>query len=231
MTHFLHSFSFLSFDALSELMARAKATGTIKCYVIGNDGFSVNHLQFVNDTMCFCRVEEEQVRRLKDILIIFETIFGLKINIAKTTLEGIEVERDVLQLYARILGCKTDVWPINYLGLPLGGVSRSLSFWDPVIERINNKLASWKRLYISFGGRITLIKAVLSNLSIYYMFIFKMPTKVIKRVEKCQRDFLWEGRKEKKNHLVNWKDVCHPKSKDGLGIENIRERNLALMGK
>lgn len=140
-------------DALSELMARAKATGTIEGYVIGNNGFFVNHLQFTNDTMCFCRAEEEQVRRLKDILIIFKN-YGLKINMAKTTLKGIEVERDVLQQYARILGCKTDAWPINYLGLSLGGVSRSLSSLDPLIERINNKLASWKRSYISLGVAI-----------------------------------------------------------------------------
>lgn len=103
--------------------------------------------------MCFCWVEEEQVRRMKDILTIFETIYGLKINVAKTMLKGIEVERDELQQYAQILGCKTDIWPLNYLGLPLGGVPRSLSFWDLVLERVNNKLASWKRLYLFWGAR------------------------------------------------------------------------------
>lgn len=85
--------------------------------------------------------------------------------------------------------------------------------------------------FISFlGGQITLIKAAMSNLPVYYMSIFKMLAKVIKQVEKCQKDFLWEGRKEKNDHMVNWKDVCHPKEKGGLGVGNIKEMNLALMG-
>lgn len=30
-------------------------------------------------------------------------------------------------------------------------------------------------------------------------------------LEKRQQNFLWEGNKEKKDHLVKWKDVCRPK--------------------
>lgn len=57
---------------------------------------------------------------------------------SKTSLASIEVRRDELSQFAQILGCKTDVWPLKYLGLPLGGFPRSLSFWDLVIERIQD---------------------------------------------------------------------------------------------
>lgn len=120
---------------------------------------------------------------------------------------------------------------MKYLGLPLGGVPRSLSFWDPVIERIQNKLDSWKRDYISLGGRITLIKAALSNLPVYYMSLFKILAKISLKVEKLQRDFLWKWGLNKKDHLVGWKEVCCTKKEGGLGIDRIKERNMALMGK
>lgn len=87
---------------------------------------------------------------------------------------------------------------MKYLGMPLGGNPRALSFWDPVVERINKKLASWKKTYISLGGRITLIKAIMVNVPIYYMSLFRMPKKIILALEKCEWDFHWEGVKERR---------------------------------
>lgn len=68
---------------LSELMARAKVRGITEGYTIGNEGFSVNHLRFADDTMCFLKADVSQIRWLKDILKIFETISGLKIQLVK----------------------------------------------------------------------------------------------------------------------------------------------------
>lgn len=81
------------------------------------------------------------------------------------------------------------------------------------------------------GGRITFIKAALSKIPIYYMSLFKMPAKITFRVERFQRDFLWEEGLKKKDHLVGWKLVCPLKKEGGLGIDRIKERNMVLMDK
>lgn len=81
--------------------------------------------------------------------------------------------------------------------------------------------------HVSFGGRITLIKAL--NIPFYYMFLFKMPCKVVTTVEKYQRDFLWEGGRQKKDYLVKWDVVVKVKEKGGLGLGRLKERNLALL--
>lgn len=57
---------------------------------------------------------------------------------------------------------------------------------------------------ISFGGIITLIKAILANIPIYYMSVFFIPSKVVKKIEQLQRNFLWEWGRNKKDHLLNW---------------------------
>lgn len=74
--------------------------------------------------------------------------------------------------------------------MPLGGYQRSLSFWDPVVERVHKMLVGWKKSCISLGDCLTLIKATLFNVPVYYMSLFKMPKKIQKELEKCQRDFL-----------------------------------------
>ena len=94
------------------------------------------------------------------------------------------------------------------------------------------KLVGWKKLYLSKGGRVALIKSTLSNLSTYYISLFPIPTSVANRIAKLQRDFLWGGLgDEPKFHLVNWSTVCTPLSLGGLGIKNLRTFNVALLGK
>jgi hypothetical protein len=87
---------------------------------------------------------------------------------------------------ADILGCEVASLPVKYLGLPLGASYKSTRIWDGVIEKVENRLASWKRLYLSKGGRVTLIKSTLSNLPTYCMSLFPIPVSVASRIEKIQ---------------------------------------------
>ena len=48
------------------------------------------------------------------------------------------------------------------------------SIWDCVIEKIEQRLVSWKLMYLSKGDRITLIKSTLFNLSMYFMSLFPL---------------------------------------------------------
>ena len=70
------------------------------------------------------------------------------------------------------MGCRVGKLPTSYLGLPLSASFKSLRVWDVVEERVRKRLSMWKRLYISKGGRLTLIKSTLSSLLIYFMSIF-----------------------------------------------------------
>ena len=109
---------------------------------------------------------------------------------------------------------------------------KSKVVWDSVEERFQNRLAMWKRQYISKGGRLTLIRSTLSSLLIYFMSLFFLPRKVRLRLEKIQRDFLWGGGAlEQRPHLVRWNLVCLERKKGGLGVRNLALMNKALLGK
>uniref|UniRef100_A0A2N9IF07 Reverse transcriptase zinc-binding domain-containing protein n=1 Tax=Fagus sylvatica TaxID=28930 RepID=A0A2N9IF07_FAGSY len=133
---------------------------------------------------------------------------------------------------ADILRCKTVQLPINYLGLPLGAKAKSKAIWDPILEKMERKLAGWQRMYLPKGGRVTLIKSTLSSLPTYYLSLFPIPSSVALRIDKIQRDFLWGGIGDgKRFHLINWHQVCQPLKFGGLGFRNIRIFNQALLGK
>jgi hypothetical protein len=179
--------------------------------------------------MITAAVSGRLLRYLQSLFLLFEAVSGLKVNLAKSSLIPMGDVVDVRRL-ADILGCEVASLPVKYLGLPLGGSYKSTSFWDGVIEKVENQLASWKRLYLSKGGRVTLIKSTLSNLPTYYMSMFPIPMSVAARIEKLQRNFQWGGMGEEfKYHLVSWVRVCI--SKGGLGIRSLVVFNRALLGK
>ncbi|RVW96061.1 hypothetical protein CK203_027744 [Vitis vinifera] len=118
---------------------------------------------------------------------------------------------------AAVFGCKVGNLFTTYLGLPLGAPHNSCRVWDVVEERFKRKLATWKKQYLSKGGRLTLIKSTLSNLPIYFMSLFVIPRKVRLRLEKIQREFLWEIlRREGRS---TWKMALEISSREGEFLE------------
>ncbi|RVW16209.1 Transposon TX1 uncharacterized 149 kDa protein [Vitis vinifera] len=219
-------------DVLSRMLMRAEERNMLEGFRVGRNRTRVSHLQFADDAIFFSNSREEELQTLKSLLLVFGHIFGLKVNLNKSSIYGINLDQAHLSRLAEMLDCKASGWPILYLGLPLGGNPKSCGFWDPVVERISSRLDGWQKAYLSFGGRITLIQSCLTHLPSYFLSLFKMPATVAAKIERLQRDFLWSGIGEgKRDHLVRWDIVCRPKTIGGLGLGNISRRNLALLGK
>jgi len=69
-------------------------------------------------------------------------------------------------------------------------------------------------------------------LYLFYLFIFKALAAVCNRIRSIQRKFLWEwGRQNKSISWVSWDNVCKPLQERGLGVNELRSFNLALLVK
>ena len=134
----------------------------------GREGVIVSHLLFADDTVVFVKDDPNQLTFLSWLLMWFEAISGLKINLEKSELIPLGRVENVEMLAAE-LGCKVGRLPSTYLGLPLGARYKSVRVWDGVEERFRKRSALWKSQYISKGGRATLIKSTLSNLPTYFL--------------------------------------------------------------
>ena len=106
-----------------------------------------------------------------------------------------------------------------------------MRFWDLVVDSLKEVGCVEKVLFV-LGGRITLILSCLSYIHSYFLSLFMIPTSIVLKIEKMQRDFLWLGSGEgKKDHLIKWDVVCRPKEFGGLWIGKTSLRNRALLGK
>lgn len=63
----------------------------------------------------------------------------------------------------------------KYLGLPLHIQREKVATFQPLMEKISRKLASWKSLMISQLGNGALIYSIASSIPTYTMSTFLLP--------------------------------------------------------
>jgi flagellar biosynthesis protein FlhB len=94
---------------------------------------------------------------------------------------------------AKILGFRVSSLPMKYLGLQLGASFKVKSIWDGIIVKIECLLVGWKRMYLSKGGIITLLKSTLLIYLLISCVFFFLFAGVVNHIHKLQWDFLLGG--------------------------------------
>jgi hypothetical protein len=176
-------------EGLGSLMTKAVSLGFFKGFKLNSD-ISISHLQYAGDTIFVGEACVENLWSMKAILRWFELISGLKVNLSKSNIFGVNVHNSFLEGVATFLHCKVRSLPFTYLGLPVGANPRRESTWKPVLTAIENRLLSWKNKYVSLGGRVVLINSVLASIPIFYLSFMKIRTRVRKAIIRLQRNFL-----------------------------------------
>jgi hypothetical protein len=178
-------------EALGWMISTAVSGGLLIGFFVGTRdvaGFDISHLLYGDDTLIFYGADLDHLSLLWCLFLCFEAVSGLKINLANSELVLVGLINNVEGL-AKILGCKVSYLPMKYLGLPLGASFKAKPIWNGIIEKVKCFLAGWKLLYMSKGGRITLIRSTLSNFPTY-LSLFPLPASVANWIGKLQHDFL-----------------------------------------
>ena len=101
-------------------------------------------------------------------------MIGLKVNALKSEMVPIGEVPNV-HVLVEILGCQIGPLPMTYFGMPLGASHKSPTIWNPILEKIEHKLVGWKKMYLSKGRRLALLKSTLSSFPTYFSSLFTIP--------------------------------------------------------
>ncbi|RVW88799.1 hypothetical protein CK203_034657 [Vitis vinifera] len=112
----------------------------LSCRVKGKsgEGVQISHLLFADDTLVFCQANQDQMTYLSWLLMWFEVVSELRINLEKSELIPVDSVVNIDDL-AMNFGCRVGSLPSTYLGLPLGASIKSVIVWDGVKKRFRKK--------------------------------------------------------------------------------------------
>lgn len=109
---------------------------------------------------------------LKLLSHCFELLSGLKITmICLLCTNWVHVPTRPSPTPPLFFVAKRNSFRLSYLGLSIKSKALSQLDWQPLIDRVENKLACWKGHYLSRGGRLVLLNSVLTNLPLYTSYL------------------------------------------------------------
>ncbi|GJR86918.1 RNA-directed DNA polymerase, eukaryota, reverse transcriptase zinc-binding domain protein [Tanacetum coccineum] len=197
-----------------------------------NGSLTLSHLFYADDVVFVGEWKDSNIHILLNVLKCFFLASGLKINLQKSKLMGLGVSSNVVNSAANLMGCSILQLPFNYLGVKVGCNMSYIGSWDDVISKVSTRLSKWKIKSLSIGGRLSLLKSVLTSIPLYHMSIFKVPMGVLKKLESIRRNF-FNGHDgfARKSSWFNWNKALASKKNGGIGVSSFFAINRALLFK
>ncbi|KAL5568003.1 hypothetical protein UlMin_024578 [Ulmus minor] len=220
-------------EGLSSLLHRYEQNGDLQGLRCGLRGPTISHLLFADDSLFFLEAQLATCTNLKEILKLYETASGQVVNLSKSAVcFGPNLsESDATQM-AALLGVPRVRCHEKYLGLPCFSGRNKQGLFSSIKDRVWNKLCGWKSKLLSAGGKEILIKSIIQAIPTYAMNLFKLPSSLIRELQRLCGQFWWGGDSGKRRmHWCSWEKLCSHKADGGMGLRDLRTFNKAILAK
>ncbi|PKU67000.1 Putative ribonuclease H protein [Dendrobium catenatum] len=190
----------------------------------------LTHLSFADDFIIFSNGSIKMIQMLLNFIENFQNTSGLTFNKSKSsffTAKSLSIS--LIHSIERKIGLIKRFLPLKHLGTPLFK-GRKLSFlFDDILSTILKKFTSRAFNFLSYGGRLVLIKHVLCSIHIYLLHTLALTVNVSRRLEVLFNKFLW-GSKEGSNALIwgSWKNYYGTTEEGKLGFKTIKDMAIAF---
>ncbi|XP_039048249.1 uncharacterized protein LOC120188950 [Hibiscus syriacus] len=130
-------------EAISGMLKKATVIRLCGNVGVGFGNTDISHIQFADNLLIFSVANDQSLKNFNRVLKIFELAAGLKLNISKSKIFGINVDNSRIRNWANSINYGWAFLPSTYLGLPLGHKKNLKSLWKQVLEKnIVNPIAS-----------------------------------------------------------------------------------------
>ncbi|KAL2226316.1 UNVERIFIED_CONTAM: hypothetical protein Sindi_1990300, partial [Sesamum indicum] len=184
-----------------------------------------------DDLLLLCKADMDSIEVFKQGLDLFASWSDLRLNLHKSHLIIFRSAQGIRKQLLVMLDFQEGYLPMRYLGLPLLSSRLSLTDFQSLLLKIDQRIKGWEGMRLTYDGKVQIIKSVLMALSIYWASTFILPKGVIRDIEKRLRAILWKGTTTSVYAKVACRDVYRPASERGQGLRDIAILNRALMSK
>jgi hypothetical protein len=163
--------------------------------------------------------------------MLFEQVLGMRINFHKSEVIPLNLEDDMVHEISHILSCPIGTLHFKYPGVPLHFDKLKREVLQLILDKLIERVTGWREKLLACSSRLVLIKSCLTSILVYLLSSMKCPKWTIKLLESQMAHFLWnDGENTHKYHLASWRHVTMKKEYGGLGVPDLRELNLCLLG-
>ena len=215
-------------NGLRRWIDRAKQDSLILGIKVSTN-YHLTHVFFVDDVLLFGATSLAEWTKYHEIITVYCSATGMMISNAKCLFISTEdsIQPDIMDMFS-IGGTLLDSG-FHYLGFYLKPNSYRINDWVWLWKRLDKKIGLWVYRYLSLGGRLTLAKAVLESIPVYWLSLFKVPGTILSGIRKKIFSFIWLGNNiDKKLHLARWEILSKPKAMGGWGLKNLSLFSKAL---
>ena len=160
---------------------------------------TISHLLFADDMLVFCRADKSSIKELNKIFDKLSFNTGLQVNREKSRAFFSKSCKHKYDLVA-VLRISISSLPTKHLGLPSSISYIKARHFAPLIDKCRKKLEGRMLKKLSFAWREELIKIILQNSLSYWAFSFKLPSSIIRELERIFSGFHWH----QKMHSWSW---------------------------
>lgn len=138
-----------------------------------------------------------------------------------------------VRMVAHLTGIAQGTLPLRYLGCMLFKGRKTKAHFRYVLDAINKKLMGWSGKWLTPGGRLMLIKHVLSSIPIHVLAALDPPLGVLMDAERIFASFFWgfDGEGRKRRSWRAWSSLTYPIDENGLGLRSLKDVCLSFSAK
>lgn len=219
------------FILAQDVLSRALINSIKKedCYVTTR-ALCPSHLMFADDIMLFANAKRKSIAKFMKVLEGYQNCSGQKLQLSKCKFYlPASAPRERVRSVRDTTNFSRGVFPLTYLGVPIGPGKRLTSHFQPLIDRIQSKAQGWQANLLSDGGRLVLIRHVLASMPIHILAVADIPATVFRKIESIFANFFW-GKSDwgNRKHWVAWVSLCLPVAEGGIGVRSISDVKKAF---
>ena len=140
---------------------------------------------YTDDVVIFLHPAAEDIGVTLDILQLFGEASGLQTSVQKCSVLPIHCREEDRAVLLANLPCPLLDFPCKYLGVPLSPVKLTKNQIQPMVDKIADRLPSWKADLLTKAGRKILVQSVLTSMTVYLLMALDLPSWALKAIDKC----------------------------------------------
>jgi hypothetical protein len=177
-------------EVLSRLFHQQESIGLLKGIRIAKDCPAITHLLFADDLIIFAKATSSEAATIKSCLDLYCSWSGQQVNVGKSSLLfSKNTSSSTINSIKGIFLYKLTSSSSYYLGLPfIIGKSKKEAF-QPILDKVLNKIEGWRAKTLSQAGKTVLIEACAATIPSYAMSTFVLLDSVCNILDRQFKNF------------------------------------------